>query len=97
MQGTILTPTTSVIHQTLPCLADLFDEPELGLRVGDRVGGHVEQQEVLLLGGEDALLHQVLGQPLAHVAQLVAQLQRVPRLTWAGRWESLGTNTGDGT
>ena len=43
--------------------------------------GHVEQQEVLLLGGEDALLSEVLSQTLPHILQLIAQLQRVPRLT----------------
>ena len=43
--------------------------------------GHVEQQEVLLLGGEHALLSEVLSQTLPHILQLVAQLQRVPRLT----------------
>ena len=43
----------------------------LDASVGDRVGGHVEQEEVLLLRGQDALLRQVLGQALAHVLQLV--------------------------
>ena len=63
-------------------MADSYPLDELVLdgSVRDRVRGHVEEQEVLLLGGEDALLGQVLGQPLPHVLQLVAQLQRVPRL-----------------
>ena len=37
-------------------------------------------QNYLLLGGEDALLREVFGQPLPYVLQLVTQLQRVPRL-----------------
>ena len=52
-------------------LLDLLDEAVLLDAVGDWVGRHVEEQEVLLLRGEDALLHQVLGQPLTHVLQLV--------------------------
>ena len=39
--------------------------------VCDGVGGHIEEEEVLLLRGEHALLYQVLGQPLTHVLQLV--------------------------
>ena len=58
----------------------LLDELVLDRSVGDWVRGHVEEQKVLLLGGEDALLREVLGQPLPHVLQLVTQLQRVPCL-----------------
>lgn len=39
--------------------------------VCDGVSGHVKEQEVLLLRGEDSLLHQVLGQTFPHVLQLV--------------------------
>ena len=44
--------------------------------------GHVEEQEVLFLGGEDAFLHQVLSQTLSNISQLVVQLQRIPGLSW---------------
>ena len=49
--------------------------------VSDGVGGHVKQEEILLLCGQDSLLHQVLGEALADVLELVAQLQWVPSLS----------------
>lgn len=59
---------------------DFLHQFGLGGGVCERVGGHVEEQEVLLLGGEDTLLNEVLGKALAHVAELVAQFQGVPGL-----------------
>lgn len=61
-----------------------FHQPLLLRGVGDRVGGHVEEEEVLLLGGQDALLHQVLGNPLADVTELVLQLEGIPGFTCKG-------------
>lgn len=45
------------------------------------MGGHVKEQEVLLLCGQDALLHQVLCQALSDVPQLVVQLEGIPGLS----------------
>ena len=61
-------------------ILNLLDEFVFLNVVCDGVRGHVEQEEVLLLRREDALLNQVLGQPLPHVLELVSQLQGVPRL-----------------
>lgn len=44
--------------------------------------GHVKQQEVLFLRGQDAFLHQVLREALPDVSQLVVQLQGIPGLSW---------------
>lgn len=45
------------------------------------MSGHVEQKKILFLCGKDSLFHQVLGESFSDIAQLVSQLQRVPRLT----------------
>ena len=66
-------------HGVLHALHEL----RLDGRVDERVGGHVKEEEVLLLCCTHALLDQVLRESLAHVAQLVSQLQRVPSLTCA--------------
>ena len=39
-----------------------------------------EEEEVLFISGEDALLHQILRESFTHVAQLVAQFEGVPGL-----------------
>lgn len=49
--------------------------------VGERVSGHVEKQEILFLGGEDAFLNQVFGQSFPDIPQLVVQLKGTPRLS----------------
>lgn len=56
----------------------------LGAPVRHGVRRHVEQQEVALLGPEDALVDQALAQPLAHLLQLVADLHQVPGLACFG-------------
>lgn len=61
---------------------DFFDELLLESRVAERMRGHVEQEEVLLLRAAHALLYQTLRQTFAHVPQLISQLQRIPRLTF---------------
>lgn len=50
--------------------------------VGERMCGHVKQQEVLFLCGQDTFLHQVLCEALPDVSQLVVQLQGIPGLSW---------------
>lgn len=59
----------------------LLNEPTLDHIVVERMRGHVKQQKVLLLGGQYSLFGQILGQSLANILQLVAQLQWVPRFT----------------
>lgn len=43
--------------------------------------GHVEEQEVLFLRGQDPFLHQVFRQALSDISQLVVQLQGIPGLS----------------
>ena len=50
---------------------DTFPEPSFS---------DFEEEEVLFVSGEDALLHQILGESFTHVAQLVAQFEGVPGL-----------------
>ena len=78
---------------------DAPHQPLLRLRaaVDERVRRHVEEEEVLLLRRADALLDERLCEPLAHVAQLVVQLQRVPRLACAGRNQAGGRSADGGT
>lgn len=52
----------------------------LGAAVRHGVRGHVEEQEVALLGPQDALIDQPLAQPLAHLLQLVTDLHEIPGL-----------------
>ena len=59
---------------------DLLDQLVLDGAVGHGVGRHVEEQEVLLLGRQNALLGQIFGQALADVLQLIAELEGVPGL-----------------
>jgi len=59
---------------------DLLDQAVLDGVIAHRVGGHVEEDEVLLAGGEHALLYQVFGDSFSHVAQLEVELQGIPRL-----------------
>ena len=59
----------------------LFDEPLLCCGVGERVSGHVEKYEALFLCREDTFLHEVLGDSLTNVTDLVAQIERIPSLT----------------
>ena len=57
-----------VIHPLVQYgLLDLLDEALLDVVVGQRMCGHIEKEEVLLLSSEDAFFHQVLCQPLADV------------------------------
>ena len=58
---------------------DFFDELGLDSRLDEGMRGHIEEQKVLFFRGTNALFHQVLGQALADVAQLISQLERVPR------------------
>jgi len=44
-----------------------LDQPALDAAICHRVGGHVEEQKVLLLCSQHTLLRQVLGQPLTHI------------------------------
>jgi hypothetical protein len=63
---------------------DVADAPPdllLGATVGDGVGGHVEEEEVALLGAEDALVDEALGEAFADLLQLVPDLHQVPGLT----------------
>ena len=77
-------------------LLHLLDQLGLLHVVRHRVGGHVKQQEVLLLCRQHTLFHlrfklntgeklekyyQVLGKSLPHVLELVPQLKWVPSLT----------------
>ena len=41
---------------------------------------HIEQQKVLFLRRANSLLHEVLGQSLADVTELIAKLERIPSL-----------------
>ena len=70
--GGIQVPVWIIYPFTEDGLLDLLDKPGLLEVVGDRVSRHVEQEEVLLLSGENSLLNQVLSQPLPHVLQLVS-------------------------
>lgn len=53
----------------------------LGTTIGHWVGGHVEKEEVALLGAKDALVDQALGEALADLLELVADLHKVPCLS----------------
>lgn len=55
--------------------------------VGERMCGHVKQQEVLFLCGEDTFLYQVFRQTLSNVSELVVQLQGIPGLSWRTTWD----------
>jgi len=46
---------------------DAFADLVLGAGVDDRMRGHVEEEEVALLGAEDALVHQAFGQAFPHL------------------------------
>lgn len=46
--------------------------------------GHVEEKKVSLLGAEDALVDESLGEALADLFELVADLEYVPRLACYG-------------
>ena len=59
----------------------LLDEPLFCCGVGERVSGHVKEDKALFLRRKDALLHQVLGDSLTDVTDLVAKIQRIPSLT----------------
>ena len=40
---------------------------------------HIEDEKVLLFGRENAFFDEILCEALAYVAQLIAQLKRIPR------------------
>lgn len=62
-------------------LLDLLDKALLDVVVSQRMCGHIKQQKVLLLSGEDAFFNQVFCQPFTDVPQLIMKLQGVPRLS----------------
>lgn len=64
-----------------PCRPYLLDQSAFDHVIVERMRCHIEQQKVLLLCGEDALFGQILGQSLAHVLQLIAQLEWIPCFT----------------
>lgn len=65
------------IHESLRIgVLYLFD-----VIVSEWMCGHVEQQEVLFLRGENSFLHQVFCQTLSDISQLVVQLQGIPGLS----------------
>jgi len=49
--------------------------------VGERMCGHVKEQEVLLLCREHTFLDQVFCQTLSNISELVVQLQGIPGLS----------------
>lgn len=64
---------------------DVADAPPdflLGATVGHGVGGHIEKEEVALLGAQDALVDQAFGEALADLLELVADLHKVPCLSY---------------
>ena len=61
-------------------VADASAQIFLGAAVSDRVGGHVEEEEVSLLGAENALVDEAFAEPFADLFELVSYLHEVPSL-----------------
>ena len=59
-------------------VADALAEFVLGAAVGDRVRGHVEEEEVAFLGAEDTFVDEALLEAFADLFELVADLHEVP-------------------
>lgn len=68
-------------------VADAATDLLLGAAVGDRVSSHVEEEEVSLLGSEDALVDEALGEALSHLLELIPNLHQVPCLAYMSRKE----------
>eukprot|EP00053_Salpingoeca_punica_P023466 m.10194 g.10194 ORF g.10194 m.10194 type:complete len:307 (+) comp5152_c1_seq1:82-1002(+) len=79
-QHTLVQPVGIVLPLREHTVLHLLDDALLGCGVCDGVCGHVEQEKVLLLRCQHALLHQSLCQALAHVAHVELELERVPGL-----------------
>ena len=45
------------------------------------MGGHVEEEEVLLFRAADAFVDEIFGQAFAHIPQLILELQWIPTFT----------------
>lgn len=54
----------------------------LGVHVGNRMGRHIEEQEVSLLCPKHTLIDETLRQSLTNLLELVSNLHHVPCLTW---------------
>ena len=59
-------------------VADAAADLLLGTAIGDRVGGHVEEEEIALLGTEDALVDKTLCESFSDLLELVSDLHQVP-------------------
>lgn len=77
-----------VVHPPLQdAVLKFFHESLFLRRVGDRMSSHVEQEEILLLSGQDALLNEVFCDPFSDISQLILQLEGIPGLTYSEKKE----------
>ncbi|KAI6751382.1 hypothetical protein HG531_006078 [Fusarium graminearum] len=65
--------------------ADAAADLLLGTTVGDGMGGHVEEEEIALLGTEDALVDKALCESFSDLLELVPDLHQVPGLAYCSK------------